>query len=51
MFPFQRQSCEIERLKMDKENLEHQLENAASLDSSKSHAVEEYVSLQARLKV
>ena len=51
MFPFQRQSCEIERLKMDKENLEHQLENATSLDSSKSHAVEEYVSLQARLKV
>ena len=36
---------------MDKENLEHQLENAASLDTTKSHAAEEYISLQARLKV
>ena len=48
---FQRQACEIERLKMDKENLEHQLDNSQSFDTAESHTEEEFISLQARMKV
>ena len=36
---------------MDKENLENQLENNPSFDTTKSHSEEEYISLQARFRV
>lgn len=56
----QRQSCEAERLKLEKDDLAHRLDNAAdsiaadaaAADAARSHSdAAEVISLQARLKV
>ncbi len=47
----QRQTCEIERLKMEKENLQHEIDNTESFGTEQSHTDHDYMVLQAKHKV